>query len=175
MRLRLFLMPIIMLNLLCIGQVDAYESEDVLKVSIIAKLAKFVSGNDSAGVQSFTIAILNNPFGGLPDRLLTGKRIHNHPVIVQHIDSLKKLGDAQILFIPRMSPSKMQDVLLAMNKKHILTISDSRGFAQLGGMIQMYTASRRLKLKINLDVARQAGLRIRSSLLKIAEIVKEEK
>jgi len=39
----------------------------------------------------------------------------------------------------------------------------------------MYTASRRLKLKINLDVARGAGLRIRSSLLKIAEIVGDKK
>ncbi len=131
-----YCVALLLLAVVCSASPAAYgyESEDVLKVSIIAKLAKFVHGNGDAD-PTFTIAILNNPFGELPDKLLTDKRIHHHPVVVQHIDSLQKLGNAQVLFIPKMPPEKMHALLTLMQNKNILTISDSRGFAQLGGMI----------------------------------------
>jgi hypothetical protein len=154
------------------GVVTAYasESEDTVKVAIIGKLAKFVSGNTSSN-NRFTIAVLNNPFGTLPYKIFQRKMIHKHPVAIHYIQSLKELKDAQILYIPKMNHSAMKKLLQTVRGKKILTISDSRGFAQRGGMIQLYRKAQNMRLKINLHAAQQAGLRIRSSLLKIADIV----
>lgn len=148
----------------------ASESEDSVKVAIIGKLAKFVSGNTPAG-QRFTIAVLNNPFGTLPDKILQHKTIHEYAVNIRYIQTMDDLQAPQILYVPKMSHTAMQALLQTVRGKKILTISDSHGFAQLGGMIQLYRKAQNMRLKINLQAAQQAGLTIRSSLLNIADIV----
>ncbi|MDQ6979730.1 MAG: YfiR family protein [Mariprofundaceae bacterium] len=148
----------------------ATESEDSVKVAIIGKLAKFVSGNTPSD-HHFTIAVLNNPFGTLPDKILQRKMIHKYPVNIRYIQSLKQLKNAQVLYVPKMNHRAMKKLLQTVRGKKVLTISDSRGFAQRGGMIQLYRKAQNMRLKINLHAAQQAGLRIRSSLLKIADIV----
>ncbi len=162
---------VLLFSLLGVTSSFASESEDAVKVAIIGKLAKFVSGNTSSD-QRFTIAVLNNPFGKLPDKFLQHKTIHNHPVSIQYIQSLDQLHSAQILYIPKMKHTALLALLQTLRGKNILTISDSHGFAQLGGMIQLYRKAQNMRLKINLQAVQQAGLHIRSSLLKIAEIVK---
>src|SRR5262249_37403952 len=42
----------------------------------------------------------------------------------------------------------------------ILTVSDSPGFTDRGGMIEIFTHAARLRFRINLDNARRAGLNI---------------
>jgi len=149
---------------------QAFESEDELKVAIIGKLAKFVSGNQSED-QFFTITILNNPFGELPEKVLQQKEIHHQSVKINHIKSLRELHAVQVLFVPNMRLESLQKIIQSMHGKQILTISDSRGFAESGGMIQMYKVSQKIKLKINLKAAQDAGLSIRSSLLRIAQVI----
>ena len=128
---------------------QAFESEDELKVAIIGKLAKFVSGNQLKD-QFFTIALLNNPFGEWPDKILQQKKIRKHAVKVTYIKSLNELHGAQILFIPNLRLESIQKIIQSTHGKNILTISDSRGFAESGGMIQMHKVAQKIKLKINL-------------------------
>jgi len=47
-----------------------------------------------------------------------------------------------------------------------------RGFAQRGGMVQIYSHNQKIKLKINLDKVKQEGIYINSALLRLATIIK---
>jgi hypothetical protein len=53
----------------------------------------------------------------------------------------------------------------------VLTISEIRGFADSGGIIQLYRDRQQIRFKINLSVARERGLNLSSRLLDLAELV----
>jgi hypothetical protein len=55
-----------------------------------------------------------------------------------------------------------------------LTISDAKGFAANGGMIELFTENHRLRFLINVHNAQRTGLRISSDLLKLAAGVQRE-
>ena len=52
-----------------------------------------------------------------------------------------------------------------------LTVSDAENFARRGGMIRFVNENNKVRLRINVGAAREAGLTISSKLLRPAEIV----
>ena len=55
--------------------------------------------------------------------------------------------------------------------RHILLVSDAEGFAEKGGMVQLSLRDNKLKLVIYLPAVKQAGLKLSSKLLRMAEIL----
>lgn len=53
----------------------------------------------------------------------------------------------------------------------VLLVSDQTGFAQQGGMIEMFLRDDKIKMRINLGAVRSAGLSLSSKLLRLAEII----
>jgi hypothetical protein len=53
----------------------------------------------------------------------------------------------------------------------LLSVSDQAGFAQGGGMIEMFLRDDKVRMRINLGAVRSAGLHLSSKLLRLAEIV----
>jgi len=159
--------------LVLITNLHAYQLEDKLKVAIIGKIAKFVQWNKPA-TQNFSIIVLNtkNQFF---KTLLEGKRVNSKPIKVIYINNINNLKDSDILYISQSSSQNLQSIFKAIKNKNILTISDIRGFAQKGGMIQLYTKNQKLKLRINVNSVKAENLKIKSSLLRISTLVKETK
>lgn len=151
----------------------AYQLEDKLKVAIVGKIAKFVQWNKPA-TKNFSITVLNtkNQFF---KTLLEGKRVNSKPIKVIYINNINNLKDSDILYISQNSSQNLQSIFKAIKNKNILTISDIRGFAQRGGMIQLYTKNQKLKLRINVSNVKAQNLKIKSSLLRISTLVKENK
>jgi len=166
------------LSLILIVNLYASLSEDKLKVIIIGKVAKYVVWPKENNTKEFHITILQNPFGTLPDTIYKNKQINNKPVVIQYIDTvdtLDNLAKTDILYIPKSEASHLQKILQTLHGKGIFTMSDIKGFAQKHGMLQLYFVSRKIKLKINLDAVKKEHLNIRSTLLRIAKVIKEEK
>ena len=150
----------------------AYESEDKLKSIIIGKLAKYITWN-TASSESFVITILQNPFGDLLDKSYQDKKIKSKAVKIKYIDKPDELEFTHILYIPQVNQKQLEQILKKANQNNVLTISDSRGFAEKGGIVQVYFVSQKVKLKINLDIAKAENLMISSALLRIATVVRE--
>jgi len=55
--------------------------------------------------------------------------------------------------------------------RHVLLVSDVEDFARRGGMVQFTLRDNKLKLVVNLPAVRDAGLKLSSKLLRMAEIV----
>jgi hypothetical protein len=53
----------------------------------------------------------------------------------------------------------------------ILWVSDQSGFAQEGGMIEMFLSDDKIRMRINLGVTRSVGITLSSKLLRLADIV----
>jgi hypothetical protein len=122
--------------------------------------------------QPFAICILGtDPFGGRLDEAVRGEQIDEHPLSVRRVRNMADIGDCKILYIDRSEGAQLPQILTALDHRSTLTVSDLEGSAERGAMIQFTTQSSRIRLRINVEAARSAGLTISSKLLRPAEIV----
>lgn len=120
----------------------------------------------------FVIGILgNDPFGAHLDEAMRGEKIDQHPLLVRRIRTAAEIGDCQILFIDRSESAQFEQTLAALDHRSTLTVSELERSAERGVMLQFVTENNRIRLRINVDAARAAGLTISSKLLRSAEIV----
>ncbi|RLA69815.1 MAG: hypothetical protein DRG24_07885 [Epsilonproteobacteria bacterium] len=165
----------ILLVLLLLTSLNAYESEDKLKVVIIGKVAKYITYQNAKKSDYFIITVLKNPFETLFDDIYSDKTIKSKPVKINYINTIDALEFTHILYIPEVSSKDLSRILHKTQHSNILTISDARGFAQRGGVMQLYFVSQKLKIKINTYSAKLQEINIQPTLLRIADVVKGEK
>lgn len=163
---------IFLLLSLFLCNLNAYESEDKLKVIIIGKISKFISWENNTQ-DDFVITVLNDPFKNLFKKIYAKKKIKSKNVKIVYIDSIDDLKFTNILYIPSSELSNLQNILQKTKTKNILTVSDIRGFAEKKGSVQIYFVSQKIKLKINFDTTKRDGLKIKSTLLNIATVIQE--
>jgi len=150
---------------------NASEPPEKLKALIVGKVAKYVHWKKCDN-KYFIITMLNEPFPQLFKNLYTNQKIKKRPVKINNITSINQLQATDILYIPKVNILQLPEILETVDNKNILTVSDIRGFAQKGGMIQLSFVSQKIKLKVNTDVAREHNLHITPTLLRIADRVK---
>ncbi len=165
------MLKIIISFLLLSLSLNAYETEDKLKVIIVGKVAKYITYSED-NFDTFTITVLNDPFDGLFDKIYIDTKIKSKPVKIVYIDDINNLNSTNVLYIPKVSHSELSHILKKTEDKNILTISDNRGFASRGGVIQLYFVSQKLKLKINTASAKKKNIQIAPMLLRISDVVK---
>ncbi len=82
-----------------------------------------------------------------------------------------KLEPCNIIFITKSETTKLPAILRALEGQNILTISDIKRFAEVGGVIGFATKKNKIRLEVNLKAANHAKLDISSKLLKLVDIV----
>lgn len=117
----------------------------------------------------FNICTLNQDEVGLAMRKLEGKRIHGRPVAVVRLSSLDRISDCQILFIGDRATVNLPRINNLLGSEAVLTVSDMPAQNSVG--IVIVPDGKRLVFDVNLERCRQAGLKLSSSLLKLARTV----
>ena len=163
---KIFLFVLLLLNTL-----NAYQSEEKLKVLIIGKVAKYISWQEKPK-DNFVITVLKNENEDLFSTIYKNKKIKKRPVKINYIDDISQLKDTQILYISKLNTKNLQNIFEQIKDKNIFTVSDIRGFAERGGVMQVYFTSQKVRLRINLDTANKEKLKIKSSLLRITDVIR---
>jgi len=126
----------------------------------------------SSADQPVVIGVLgDDPFGSYLDDTVRGERVNNRSLIVRHYRSDKEVSGCQVLFISQSEAGRLDEILRRLDNRSILTVSDSPGFGQRGGMVLFVMEDHRVRLRINADAAKAAHLTISSKLLRAADIV----
>jgi YfiR/HmsC-like len=126
----------------------------------------------SAPNQPFVICVLgDDPFGTRLDEAVRGEQINQHPLAIRRLQSAGDAGDCQILYIARSEAVHIQPILAALDHRSVLTVADMDQGAERGVMIELAMENNRIRLRINVEASRAAGLTISSKLLRPAEIV----
>ena len=122
--------------------------------------------------EKFIITLIDeNPFDSLLDDLYKDKTIHGKSIWIRYVISLDEIKETDILFITLDNQHEVQKVIAYAQKNSILTISEQRGFAQRGGIIQLNFVMQKTQLKINYESALKSKIKISSPLLAIAKQV----
>ena len=161
--------------LLCGAHGAEAPSEYQVKAVFVFNFSRFVEWPPQAFTapnQPFAICILgNDPFGTRLDEAVRGEQINQHPLTVRRFRTVGEADNCQILYIDRSEAGQLHQILAALDHRSTLTVSELSDSAERGGMIQFMTENNHIRLRINVDSARAAGLTISSKLLRPAEIV----
>jgi hypothetical protein len=115
----------------------------------------------------------DDPFGSYLDETVRGEKVGDRPLIVRRYRRLEDVDDCQILFISRSEAVRSEQIAARLKDRSILTVSDADQSGKGGGIVQFITKNDRVKLRIDVRSAKDAGLTISSKLLRVAEIVND--
>ncbi len=150
-------------------------NEDKIKASYVFNFIRFIewpSGETDDPSQPIVVCVINrkNQFIKAFSPVV-GKKVKGHLLTFKEITSPHNVEGCHLLYIDKAEKNLFSRLLPEINKHNILSISDSEYFCSLGGMIGMVTKKGKIKVEINLDVAKAAGFKINSNLLEVAKIV----
>jgi hypothetical protein len=163
-----------MVGVLFLSLLHASSVEDKLKTVFLGKFAHFTQWPQKNSERFVITVIEDTPFSSMLIELYKDKKIHNKPIIIRHANSVEDIDQTDILYVAKMSPTKQMDLIAYAKENHILTVSENSGFAERGGIIQFYFVKQKVRLKINYSAAQASQLKMSSSLLSIAQVIKDK-
>src|SRR5689334_12052726 len=157
---------------------DASESSEYLiKAGFIYNFAKFVEWPANAFAQPdspIVIGVLGtDPFGNTLDRIVEDKKVGTRGFIVRRYKwnkDLKELKECKILFVSASERAHIDEIVDSVKGLPILTVGETPGFAERGGVIRFTLEDNRVRFEVNVEAAHQADLNISSRLLTLAKI-----
>jgi uncharacterized protein DUF4154 len=151
----------------------APSAEYQIKAVFLFNLAQFVDWPSKAFPESgkpLVIGVLGeDPFGSYLDETLRGEKVQNRPLVLQRYRRVSEVRVCHVLFISRSENDRLDQIFAALRGRSVLTVGDSDDFITRGGMIRLVTERNRIRIRINADTVRAAGLTISSKLLRLAQ------
>jgi hypothetical protein len=107
---------------------------------------------------------------------VVGSVVNGHPIVFHRISDIdsNSINRCHLLYIETEENIALKERLNRLSQKKILTVSNLANFCRQGGMICLVKKKGRIKVEINLNVARKAGFNISSNLLEVASIVNSQ-
>jgi hypothetical protein len=160
----------------CLRAQSSKPTDNDVKAVYLYNFVHFVewpANVTAAKNDSFTVCVLGqDPFGPVLDAALADETISGKSVVAKRISTPEGSGNCQILFMSSAEDGRLKQIIEALNKQAVLTVSDMPKFLQHGGMIQFVMEGKRIRFEVNLTAVQNAGLSLSSELLKVAATVR---
>jgi hypothetical protein len=157
------------------GAQTSVTDEYQVKAAFLYNFAKFVDWPPGVLGSSGIIAICvlgQNPFGRMLEDTVSGKTVDGKSFVVRRVSDGKAAASCQILFVSSSERTRLGAILGELRTGHVLTVGESDGFIEEGGIVNLKLESGKIQIQININAAEQAGVRISSKLLSLAQIMK---
>jgi hypothetical protein len=169
MRFLAILFLIIIPSAHAFGQGDDVPQEYLVKSKYLLNIPLFTEMLSQAKSETaYTVCLI----GGTPlENVLVaskGKLIRNLPLVIRRVEELSQSDGCQMLFIASSERHRLQPLLAEAHRQGILTVSDMRDFARMGGVIGLLTIDNRVAFDLNRSAAGRASISFSTHLLKLA-------
>ncbi len=176
---------------------DASEMEYKVKAAFLYNFLKFIDWPEQKKVEDdkpLIISIIGKDvfrdiFDELKDKKVNGKKVIVKKFKgIDEIDSdwrnkntelhpdIEAIRKTHILFICPSEKKHFKKIIDSVRNNGVLTVADTEDFLETGGIINLVTENKKVGFEANLIAAKQAGIDIRSQLLRLAKrTIKDEK
>lgn len=149
----------------------AQNSEDAVKSAFVAKFARYVAWPATVrpGLgQAFQLCVIGqNPYGSALDRAAASEIIDGRRTSVRRLRSANGASGCHLAFVQGSTDGQTRQLLGAMERWPVLTITDSRA-GSARGMIHFVIRDGRVRFYIDEAGAALRGLSVSSRLLALA-------
>jgi len=143
-----------------------------LKAAVLYNLAKFVDWPEDAFADAsapLVVCVLGaDPFGQALDDTLKGHMVGGHPAVARRIAEMA--AGCHVLFVGDIR--RLPAVIDRVHDSSVLTVGESAGFVDQGGMIGLTTENDRVRFDVNLTAAERAHLKISARVMALAASVR---
>jgi len=147
-------------------------SEYQLKAAFLFNFAKYIDWPPEAFADDkspFTIGILGaNPFGSALEQTVAGKKINDHPIMIQPLSAAIEATNCHIVFISTSEKKRLAEIVQDLRGSAVLTVGETERFIEAGGIINFVPEANKIRFQINSEGAKAARLKISSKLLSLA-------
>ena len=152
--------------------------EYTVKASFVEKLTHFVDWPDDSLLADpghvFTLCVIGkNPFEGSLQKLVSLTKIKGRNILFLELTSPLEVHRCDLLFVSNKLSYPISDILTVIKNRPVLSVGDTPGFAEQGGIVNFFTKKGRLGFEVNLKKAKTLGFNISSRFLKLSRIVNE--
>lgn len=150
------------------------RSEDEVKAGFLYRFLFFVEWPPNEGLADDSLALCIAGESSLIDAFtdVEGQAVEGRKLIVAHLEGdaePESLRACDLLFISASLADQTGDILRSLEGYPVLSVSEVKGFAREGGMINLITRENRLGFEINRGAAELVGIKLRSKLLRLAD------
>ena len=137
-----------------------------------AQLVDWPAGSFGDASQPLILCTIgDDPFHGELENSVDGKVVDGRYIRIRHFKRISEAHSCRILFFGKVEDKALAEMLMELGNGPILTVGESDGFAQMGGMIQFSLDDNRVRFNVNVGAAQKSGLKISSKLLLLAKEV----
>jgi hypothetical protein len=112
----------------------------------------------------------DDPFGGLLDQVVEGEVVKGRQLSVERFRRVEDIKVCHVLFISPSEAKSYEHILKVLSSRPLLTVGETADFTSRG-MVRFLAERNRVRLEVNMDAVKAAGLTISSNLLRAARIV----
>ena len=154
---------------------ESSASEYAVKAAMIYKITKFVSWPEDAFIRKdspLNICMADkSPFTEAMASL-KGRKVNSHKVEIITFKEFSAVQvHCQVLVVSHKKARQVDAMIAGIGTRPILTIGDSEGFAEQGGIVGLQQEQNRIGFAINVEASERVGLQISAQLLQLATIV----
>lgn len=131
-----------------------------------AQLAEWPSALEETGDSTFNLCVYGTDDWGSALELLRGKAVNGRRLQVRKIEQPAELRQCHVLFVGEGDGRRGERLLDGARGLPILTVTDSGRTRD--AMLSINAEKQRLVFEANLDIARNARIRLSSKLLRLA-------
>jgi len=150
-------------------------SEYEIKAGFLFNFTKFVEWPPDAFADPSSPIVMgivgDNPVAELLADAASGKTVNGRAVLVRRFKEGQDLRSCHILFVGVSEEKHVPQILEKVKGSRVLTVGETNGFTQSGGMINFSVEGSRVRLDINLDAAARARLKISAKVIAVARVV----
>ncbi|MGA2247983.1 MAG: YfiR family protein [Verrucomicrobiota bacterium] len=155
---------------------DVSLTEYQVKALFLMNFTKYVDWPETAfaGTKApITIGVYGkNNFGEALQNAVAGRSVNGRGILIEQMENTNDLVKCQVLFISGSEAAKQGQILDQLKAAPVLTVGESEGFTDRGGIINFVKKTGKIRLEINAQAAQEATLQISSKLLSVADVVK---
>lgn len=153
----------------------AQSTEYKVKAAFLERFTRFIEWPESSAIadtsKPFILGIIGkNPFGLTLEEFYSYQKIRSKKVEIQYFSNPDGIEKCHLLFISHSNKTQLSRILSRIRNKPILSVSDTKNFAEEGVLINFYIVENKIRFEINESEARKSGLSISYLLLKMAKI-----
>jgi len=166
---------IILLSLLSLQGVSQ-ASIYVLKAVYLEKFSRFITWPEESLIdktcEPFIISVIGEtPLTKNLNQIYAMQEIKNKRVIIKNIHNFNEIQGSHILFIAESEKKSIDQIIAITKQQPILTIGETKGFAEKGVLINFFEKDNKLRFEINETAVLKSPLQMSFYLLNSAKIV----
>ncbi|WP_198159341.1 YfiR family protein [Methylomonas lenta] len=152
-------------------QVVAVESSELIRASIIEKIARFITW-PPFNAEQFNLCVSSKaPLLPAIQSYYANETLANKSVKIMIFDNTDKLNQCQIIYVNSEIKDQLGPILTAVQQSSVLIIAENKNAVEAGAHIDFYIDDKKINIELNRTALEQSGLTASYHLLKVVRLV----